>query len=58
MVEANASMSSSQQSSNSTQTKLEDYTIGTVLGQGAFGKVMLATDKQGQTVAIKEVNKA
>ena len=39
-------------------TCLANYTKGQVLGQGAFGKVFLATDNTSkQTVAIKEVSK-
>ena len=60
MVEANASMSSqaSSASNKSTATSLDDYIMGNVLGQGAFGRVMEATEKvTGRKVAIKEVNK-
>ena len=59
MVEANASMSSqSSTQSSSKPTSLDDYNMGNVLGQGAFGRVMEATEKQsGRKVAIKEVNK-
>ena len=60
MVEANASMTSnaSTASSKSTTTDLGDYTLGKVLGQGAYGKVILSkVNATGETVAIKEVNK-
>ena len=61
MVEANASMASTA-SSNGSQTprstNLENYNLGNVLGQGAYGKVILSTEKAtGRVVAIKEVNK-
>ena len=36
---------------------IDDYDIGKVVGQGAFGRVMLANEKAtGAQVAIKEVN--
>ena len=61
MVEAGssiASTTSSASSSSSRSTNLENYTLGKVLGQGAYGKVILSTEKAtGMTVAIKEVNK-
>ena len=50
---------SSTASTRSQGTSLSDYTLGQVLGQGAYGKVILSTDKKtGKKVAIKEVNKA
>ena len=40
------------------KTEIEDYLIGGLLGEGAYGKVNLATEKKTQrAVAIKEVNK-
>ena len=50
--------SASSATSSSRQTSLDNYTLGQVLGQGAYGKVILSTEKAtGTTVAIKEVNK-
>lgn len=61
MVEATSSMASSTSTasnSSSRSTSLDRYTMGQVLGQGAYGKVILCTEKAtGTTVAIKEVNK-
>lgn len=66
MVESDASIQSAQSASSAQKAQnaakasvaLEDYNIGVCLGQGAYGKVMLANDKQtGRSVAIKEVNK-
>lgn len=63
MVEANASMASTASTtSNGSQTprstNLENYKLGNVLGQGAYGKVILSTEiATGRVVAIKEVNK-
>jgi len=38
-------------------TSLDQYKLGQVLGQGAYGRVLLATEiATGATVAIKEVN--
>lgn len=61
MVEANASMASNASTASSAasrNTNLESYNLGQVLGQGAYGKVILSTEKEsGKVVAIKEVNK-
>ena len=62
MVEANSSMTSASSANSATsssrQTSLDNYNLGQVLGQGAYGKVILSTEKAtGTTVAIKEVNK-
>jgi len=49
---------SSTSANSSRSTSLENYNLGQVLGQGAYGKVILSTEKaSGKTVAIKEVNK-
>ena len=54
MVEARPS---SVNSGRSTPCSLDQYELGKVLGQGAYGRVMLATEiATGRTVAIKEVN--
>ena len=61
MVEATSSIASSASASSngsSRSTNLDQYQLGQVLGQGAYGKVILSTEKAtGTTVAIKEVNK-
>ena len=60
MVEANSSMASNSSTSStvSRSTNLENYSLGQVLGQGAYGKVILSKEIATQrTVAIKEVNK-
>ena len=49
---------SSTSSTVSRSTNLDNYNLGQVLGQGAYGKVILSSEKAtGRTVAIKEVNK-
>ena len=49
---------SSTSSTVSRSTNLENYSLGQVLGQGAYGKVILSKEIATQrTVAIKEVNK-
>ena len=61
MVEADHSMASTASAasvSSSRSTSLENYNMGQVLGQGAYGRVILSTEKAtGRTVAIKEVSK-
>lgn len=58
MVTALGSKSSSSSSVSSRSTSLENYTLGQVLGQGAYGKVILSVENATQrSVAIKEVNK-
>ena len=40
------------------KSDISDYEVGGLLGEGAYGKVNLATEKKTQRqVAIKEVNK-
>lgn len=58
MVEARSSMgSNSSGGSTPRSTSLDAYKMGQVLGQGAYGRVLMATEiATGQTVAIKEVN--
>ena len=38
--------------------KLNQYTMHTLLGQGAYGQVYRASDDRGETVAIKVINKS
>lgn len=63
MVEQNSSIASaasgtSTNSTKSAQTSLDMYDLGNVVGQGAYGKVILAKEKAtGRNVAIKEVSK-
>ena len=58
MVEATASIASTS-STKSSQTNLEDYELGKKVGEGAYGQVILGTEKAtGKPVAIKSVQQA
>ena len=60
MVEATGSIASTNStlSRKSTQTNLDDYEMGKIVGEGAYGQVILGEEKAtGKKVAIKTVMK-
>ena len=55
---SNVSNRSSAASSTSRKADIEDYEIGGLLGEGAYGRVCFGTEKlNNRPVAIKEISK-
>lgn len=56
-VTSSSSTAASSQASSKKKPTIEEYELGKTLGEGAYGKVMLAKEKKtGQMVAVKTVS--
>jgi serine/threonine protein kinase len=53
-----SSTSSSHSNSGIEKRDISDFTMGGLLGEGAYGRVVLGEEKKsGRSVAVKEINK-